>query len=240
MRSLTSAEIVQVWEMGQNRPIWQRALLLLAPCLPDHRPSELAALSLAQRNALLFELRGLVVGADLQGLVRCPVCAAPLEFAATVAEFLNRATSPPAAPLQVAVAGQTVSYRLPDSNDLAAAASYLDLPEASFTIFSRTVVGGHKALPPELVPQAAQAISDEIENSYPLTDPRVALLCATGDHVWSASLDIASFLWSEIDRIAKRLLDEVQVLARAYGWREDDILAMSESRRQFYIGAVVA
>jgi hypothetical protein len=240
MRSLTSTEIVQVWEMGQERPNWQRALLLLAPCLPDHRASELAALSLAQRNALLFKLRGLIVGANLQGLVRCPVCAAPLEFVATVAEFLERDAVPPAGELQVTVAGQTIPYRLPNSTDLAAAAHYLDLPEAAGTIFSRTVLGDHKTLPPELVAQVAEAVSDEIESSYPLTDPRVALMCAAGDHVWSASLDIASFLWSEIDRIAKRLLDEVQVLARAYGWREDDILTMSESRRRFYLGAIDA
>jgi len=53
------------------------------------------------------------------------------------------------------------------------------------------------------------------------------------------TFDIASFFWAEICVQAKRLLREVHTLARAYGWREMDILSMSPARRQFYLEMVI-
>ena len=34
---------------------------------------------------------------------------------------------------------------------------------------------------------------------------------------------------------ARRTLRDVHVLARAYGWREADVLALSPTRRQIYV-----
>ena len=45
---------------------------------------------------------------------------------------------------------------------------------------------------------------------------------------------------AELATQAKRLLREVHFLARAYGWREADILAMSARRRQAYLEMVGA
>jgi hypothetical protein len=50
--------------------------------------------------------------------------------------------------------------------------------------------------------------------------------------------DIVSFFWTELSAQAKRLLREVHTLARGYGWREADILAMSARRRQLYLDLV--
>ena len=44
-----------------------------------------------------------------------------------------------------------------------------------------------------------------------------------------------SFLWTEIEAWAWRMLSDVHTLARAYGWGERDILALSPTRRQFYL-----
>ena len=62
-----------------------------------------------------------------------------------------------------------------------------------------------------------------------------SLNCADCGHRWVSAFDIVSFLWSEIDNWAKRLLREVCALATALGWREADILAMSAQRRQLYL-----
>ena len=51
-------------------------------------------------------------------------------------------------------------------------------------------------------------------------------------------MDILSFLWAEVDSLAKRLLCDVHILAWAYGWREKDILALSEFRRRYYLDCV--
>jgi hypothetical protein len=50
--------------------------------------------------------------------------------------------------------------------------------------------------------------------------------------------DAASFVFSEIRHRAHQLLLEVDALARAYGWREEDILRLPDARRELYVGLV--
>jgi hypothetical protein len=42
-----------------------------------------------------------------------------------------------------------------------------------------------------------------------------------------------------VDARARRLLHEVDVLARTYGWTEDEVLALSEQRRASYLRIVL-
>ena len=48
-------------------------------------------------------------------------------------------------------------------------------------------------------------------------------------------MDIGEFFWRELTVQAKRLLREVHLLARGYGWREADVLALHPRRRQAYL-----
>ena len=52
--------------------------------------------------------------------------------------------------------------------------------------------------------------------------------------------DIVSFFWREIEEFAIRTLREIHALARAYGWAEDQILALSPTRRRCYLEMVGA
>ena len=61
------------------------------------------------------------------------------------------------------------------------------------------------------------------------------LSCPSCDHRWQMAFDILYFFWSEINAWASRIMQEVHVLARAYGWRENEILGMSPWRRQRYL-----
>ena len=69
----------------------------------------------------------------------------------------------------------------------------------------------------------------------PLAAIDIPLDCLNCGHQWQPLFDIVSFFWTEIAAQARRLLREVHTLARYYGWREADILAMSAIRRQFYL-----
>jgi len=69
-------------------------------------------------------------------------------------------------------------------------------------------------------------------------DIRVALTCPACGHRWAPALDIAAYLWAEIDASARRLLDAVHALASVYGWTETDVLAVGPWRRQAYLQAV--
>ena len=72
----------------------------------------------------------------------------------------------------------------------------------------------------------------------PQANLQLDLSCPACGHRWQVLFDIGSFFWSELNAWAQRLLAEVHVLASAYGWREADILNLSPSRRQFYLGLI--
>ena len=75
-------------------------------------------------------------------------------------------------------------------------------------------------------------------DKHPWAEIELNLQCPACRHCWSSLLDIVSFFWSEVSNQVKRLLAEVHLLARAYGWREADILSMSAARRKAYLDMV--
>jgi hypothetical protein len=74
----------------------------------------------------------------------------------------------------------------------------------------------------------------------PCAETLVGLVCPACAHTWLGIFEIMTFLWTAIRARARRLLQEVDVLARVYGWGEADILAMSETRRGWYLQMVLA
>ena len=51
-------------------------------------------------------------------------------------------------------------------------------------------------------------------------------------------LDLLDCAWTVVEAHARRLLGEVHRLARAYGWREHDVLALGAARRAAYLELV--
>lgn len=72
----------------------------------------------------------------------------------------------------------------------------------------------------------------------PQADVELALTCPGCGIAWGVPFDIGMFLWWELDARARRLLQDVSVLASAYGWREADVLALTPRRRQLYLELV--
>jgi len=70
-------------------------------------------------------------------------------------------------------------------------------------------------------------------------DPQAHLVfdlqCAECGHAWKETFDIGSFLWAELEDLAVRTLHDVHALATAYGWTEEQILALSPARRALYL-----
>lgn len=90
----------------------------------------------------------------------------------------------------------------------------------------------------ELPSHARAAISQAIADSDPQANIQLALACVSCGHQWSPSFDIVGFLWAELNVWCQRLLAEIHLLARAYGWSEAGILALSRWRRQVYLSMV--
>jgi hypothetical protein len=244
MRPLSASELLSVWEQGQGQSSIARALSLLAAAAPDQSP---AKLSVGRRDALLLTLREKLFGTRLVSLVACPNCAERLELTFDSSEIRASTGEDQPESLTVKAGGYEARFRLPNSEDLleVAAGAQRDAASASESLLSRCLlqtsrkgrnrsavsVKSARDLPPALL----AAIAEKMEQADPQADVRLNFNCDACGHRWSATFDIVSYLWSEIDDWARRILREVHVLASTYGWREADILGMSARRRLMYL-----
>lgn len=243
MRPLSANDLLRVWEVGEDQHPLDRALTLLAFAWPERTWDELAELSIGQRDARLLTLREQVSGSKLNGFAECPRCAERLEFDVAVAD-LRVAAEPDAGEeaRDLVADGLALRFRLPNSRDLAAVLGGHDTSAARGLLVRRCVIEASRDGVPVDVSDLPLEATTELARRMAACDPQAEVLldldCPACGHGWQALFDIVAFFWAELAARAKRLLREVHTLARAYGWREADILGMSARRRQFYLEMV--
>jgi hypothetical protein len=137
--------------------------------------------------------------------------------------------------------GYEIHFRLPDSMDLMAAAAS-DSPGAARVELAGRVLRAWRdgepvpvgALPPQVLGVALEAMA----GYDPLAETLLCTTCPACGSSCTALLDVGAFLWARVEANARTLLWEVDVLARAYGWSEPQILALGERRRSAYLELV--
>lgn len=241
MRALSTRELLDVWELGLARTPERWALLLLEAACPDSTLEELERLSIGERDARLLSLREWAFGGGFTSLAACPACSEQLELSFEAGDV--RAPPPTAAgPFCLSVGGHEVEFRLPDSLDLLAASGHEDVDDARRELFERCLSearrGSEEVSAAALPPEVLDAVSEEMDRLDPQGNVRLSVSCPRCGHDWQALFDICSYLRSEVDSWARRLLWEVHLLATAYGWRESDTLALSPRRRRLYVQMV--
>jgi uncharacterized protein (UPF0212 family) len=235
MHALTAQELLDAWERGLAEPPVQRALTLLAAACPECLPETLARESVGRRDGRLLTLREWTFGPSLVSLAACPACGERLETAFEVADIRVPEAGDGAETLSLSAAGCELTFRLPNSLDLAALRAGEDLEAARRRLLGRCLLGEQAAAVEELPAEALQAVADRMAQADPQGDVQLALQCPACGHAWRAAFDIVSYFWAEVDAWARVLLHEIHVLASAYGWRETDILALSPWRRRSYL-----
>ncbi|HEY8011951.1 MAG TPA: hypothetical protein VIE67_13240 [Rudaea sp.] len=233
MRALGAAQLLGIWEQGLELSSPRRALVLLAAACPETDWGELAALPVGRRDDLLLQLREHLFGAELTLVAACPACSEQLESTLRLADLRVDAPGLPGAHM-LSIGARDIVFHAPTAGDL------IDLPQdpaqASMALLARCV--------DDLPATAGIALwsADDMETigaAMAAADPQartdIGLVCAACNHRWESVFDIASFLWCEIEAWAQRTLHEIHALARAYAWREQDILALSPTRRQLYL-----
>jgi hypothetical protein len=242
MRVPQAPELLDIWERAQRLPSPARMLGLLAAVLPERPASEIGALPLGRRNGVLLDLRERLFGTALAVVTRCPACGTDLELALTTADV--RAQAPDTAPLCTEVDGYRARFRLPASDDLLAILR--ERPQAAAQrLLARCVLESEgpdgQAVPSDALPAAlVAAIDAQMAAADPQAQIRLETACSSCAHVWHPVFDIADYLWQELHAWAKDVLRSVHALARAYGWREADVLALSPTRRHIYLELVRA
>ncbi|MBD2357566.1 phage baseplate protein [Tolypothrix sp. FACHB-123] len=243
MRPLTGEQILKIWEIGQNQHPIDRALTFLAFACPEKSPDELATLSIGQRDAHLLTLRELTFGSKMESYAECPKCGEKLEFTIGVADIRVAESLVTIQQEYNLTSGEyQLQFRLPNSKDLAAVVGYQDLNMLRNLIGQRCILQikregveiNYRDLPAVVITQLAESMAEYDAQAEILLN----LICPACNHSWQVLFDIVAFFWSELNTQAKRLLREVHTLARYYGWREADILSMSNNRRNFYLDLV--
>lgn len=239
MHALNDSDILSVWERGAaSQPVY-RALILLAFACSDVTPQGLAGLSIGRRDSLLLELREMTFGSKLSCLARCPGCGEQLDLAFDAAEIRAAAKEDASQELSLQSSGFAVEFKLPNSLDLAAIGECRDVASARSILLYRCILSARRdgeEISPRLLPtKVADLIVNKMEEVDPQADIQLSLSCPCCSWKWNQTFDIVSFLWSEIDFWAHRILEEVHALARTYGWSEREILALSPKRRGFYL-----
>jgi hypothetical protein len=246
MRALNAQQLLPVWESGQGQLSAERALALLAAACPESSIESLAALSVGQRDGRLLRLREWAFGSSLAGIADCPRCDQRLEMSFSADDIRSGAEDEMPERLSLSVEEYDISFRLPNSFDLVAAARAKEAGRSAMkhTLLERCVLQashrGAQTNTSQLPPNVIAALSQRMAEADPQCDVHLELDCPNCGHQWEALFDIVSFFWSEIDVWARRVLRDVHILASAYAWSEDAILAMSPGRRQIYLAMLGA
>jgi hypothetical protein len=241
VHGLSPEEILDVWERARTSDPIDRALQLRTAVESTAAPDELRREPIGQRDAALIEGRIATFGSRAECFVECPACESSLEFDLDLARLLPEPSGQDAGgdqdegdgPFHLVADDRSITYRLPDSIDLAAVAGEGNPSVALLERCVATADGREAAV--ALDGDLVERLDAEMARLDPLADVQLTLSCLDCGHEWSSRFDIASYLWREVEVGARRLLGEVDILARAYGWSESEILDLGHRRRQSYL-----
>ncbi len=236
---LSSGQVLAVWEQGLAQDPVERALTILSAAYPDRTRDDLAALSIGRRDSRLLDVHERLFGSALRSYAECPECGASLEFTLDAGELRQDQGPDGERLVEVSLGATQLRCRPPNSRDLGAVLHAESGATARRALSERCVVSTVSDGPPIAVSSLSDdnisTIAAAIAAADPQADTVLSLTCAECHHAWELLVDMLSFLWVELQALAKQLLQQVHALAWAYGWREADILAMSDARRRGYI-----
>jgi hypothetical protein len=231
MRGLDEPQVLRLVEHGSGHGPLHRVLLLLECAWPEASDQVRITLPVGERDRLLLALRIHTLGPAATLLASCPECGTAVETALDLRRLL--AVSPTAddafSSRRMLHAGREIRFRLPGTADLLAATSQRD--DAKRTLLARCIETEISGLDDELELAFARAVAQE----DPLAELLLEFSCEPCNKRWEEVFDVARLFWSEIELYSQRLFQEIHHLASAYGWTEQEILALGPERRRTYV-----
>jgi hypothetical protein len=235
MRALSSHDLLALWESGSRLHPLDQGLLALRIALPEDKRATVGDWTLGRRNRALLELHSACFGSQLHAWAACERCGEKMEFQVEIRSLLGDSEESPREIETVVVDGRT--FRLPTSRDLAEAVRGNDAMRGALYLLDRCHIAGDAAGWTE---EYVNVVGERFAEADPIAELRLALACPACGEEMEESLDPVTFFWSELQAMARRILLQVHTLASAYGWSEREILALSDTRRSFYLQMVNA
>ena len=229
---MNPAEMLSFWETGSRLSPLDRGVLAMQ--VAGAPASQAADLPLGERNRLLAQLYREHFGAALDGFTQCTQCGEMLEFHFDLEPV---ADAPPLQAGNPVVVGQW-KFRLPTSRALAIALNSGEEATARQRLLAHCLA--EPVLTPAWTEDEITAIEEHLAKADSLAEILLDFKCLECGAGFEEALDLGSFLWSEIENAAQQLLDDINLLASAYGWTEGDVLRLSAMRRDAYVRRVLA
>ncbi len=230
-----ASQLLTAWEEGGAVPSSAvGAVLLRSAGLVDDLDACLD-LPLTTTSALVARVYAESFGDTVDGVLTCRACDERLEVTLSLDAFQNTPQDPDRASVVPREDGGPVVVRCPTTRDLLAVAAE---PDPAVGLLARCVTSedGDAVDPGSLDTDTVAAVDAAAED---LAGSAAVLLRSTcpncGSEV-SADVDVPALLWQRVAEAVPVVLAEVAELAAAFGWSETDILAMSPSRRNAYLG----
>jgi hypothetical protein len=237
MRALAQPELLALWESGRALHPLDRGLLALNAVDPS---ADAADWPIGRRNRALAQLRTACFGPALCGWTECPQCHEQLEFEWDARGFGANAPCECSEP----ILAKGRAFRLPTSRDLAQIATETDPRTAAIRLMGQcsldTRVDAENQTSFEWTEEDIDVLGEQMALADPLAEVALHFDCPGCSAAFDERLDLAEFVWAEIEGQAKRLLLDVHTLASAYGWSEAEIVSLAPARREFYLAMVRA
>jgi hypothetical protein len=239
MRALNNSGVLALWESGRRLHSLDRGLFAIRALGIEEDGEDAADWPLGRRNQALAEVHLDCFGEQLQGWTECGHCGEKLEFQIDCRSLIELQTRAKASP--VLVRGR--AFRAPTSRDLARIANEPDSESAALELMRACCLLNERredCAPAAWSSNDFEELGMKVAEADPLAEILLSLECPVCKAAREQALDIAEFIWSELESFAKRILYEIHILASAYGWSEEQILSLSESRRSLYLQMVQA
>lgn len=240
---ISEQNLLAVWEAGLSKPLIEKSLLLLSAVQTANSATQIAAMPVGERDAYLLNVRQNLFGPVFYNTANCPKCSLKVEWEMTVDDLrVLPSTEVNQERIFFEYNSYQVNLRLPNSSDLMEVVTIDTKSSQEDELLRRCV--DFSALPSALtlaIPDDLKmAIIQKMEEYDPQADVNFTMHCPDCSHDWDMTFDIMSYLWAEIDEWATNLIQDVYVLAKNFGWSENDILEMGSFRRNLYINMLNA
>jgi len=238
--AIDGSALLALWEQGLVQAPARRADVLLRAMASEDAPAP----GLGARNAGLARAHTRLFGRELALRSQCPACATAVEFAADCEVLVESSpTTPLATTHRLLAHGHVLDFRLPDGDDLAAAAGADDDAFAR-ALLQRCVLACSCAGVPVAADAVPLPVLDALSQRMEALDPAASLAfdvaCPQCAQAWQARLDLGQLLWQKLQVAAERLLVDIDRLAHRYGWTEGEVLRLSPLRRAAYLQMAAA
>jgi len=236
LRPLSGREEEWLADMS-NAPSATRVTRLLSSCLVSLSGEPITTglvrkLLVGDRDYLMLQLRRLTLGDEVNAVLNCPACSAPMDVSFRVSETPVAWRSQKAAWHEMAWSDRVIRFRLPTGGDQEELLG-IDPQDAAEMLLDRCLLddGGLT-----LSSEERGAVVDEMERRAPQVDVELDLICPECSHSFVAPFDATAFFFEEMRINGRQLLREVHALALYYHWSESEILGLQRRRRRDYLG----